>query len=144
MSDAANAMRDFNQRVMAEFRANAGVVGGPFAGAPMLILHSRGAKSGAMRELPLVYQPRGADAWVIFASKAGSPTNPDWYHNLVAHPADVRIEVGTETVSVDVRVLEGAEREEVWAAQKAASAAFAQYEAKTTRTIPVVLLSRRS
>ena len=144
MSDAANAMRDFNQRVMAEFRANAGVVGGPFAGAPMLILHSRGAKSGAMRELPLVYQPRGADAWVIFASKAGSPTNPDWYHNLVAHPADARIEVGSETVSVDVRVLKGAEREEVWAAQKAASAAFAQYEAKTTRTIPVVLLSRRS
>ena len=144
MSDAANAMRDFNQRVMAEFRANAGVVGGPFAGAPMLILHSRGAKSGAMRELPLVYQPRGADDWAIFASKAGSPTHPDWYHNLVAHPTDVRIEVGTETVAVDVRVLEGAEREAVWEAQKAASAAFAQYEAKTTRTIPVVLLSRRS
>ncbi len=145
MSDA-NPMRDFNQRVMDEFRANAGVVGGPFSGAPMLILHTRGAKSGEMRELPLVYQPqpgREADAWAIFASKAGSPTHPDWYRNLVTHPGDVRIEVGSEALAVDVRVLEGAERDALWEAQKRASTAFAGYEAKTTRTIPVVLLTRR-
>ena len=138
----ANSMRDFNQRVMAEFRTNAGVVGGPFAGASMLILHSKGAKSGVMREIPLVYQPRDGE-WAIFASKAGAPTHPDWYHNLVAHP-DATIEVGTETVPVAARVLEGEERSAVWDAQKRASEAFAKYEAATSRTIPVVLLSRRS
>lgn len=137
----ADSMRDFNQRVMAEFRANAGVVGGPFAGASMLILHSRGAKSGVMREIPLVYQPRDGE-WAIFASKAGAPTHPDWYHNLVAHP-DALIEVGTETIPVIARVLEGEERAAVWEAQKRASEAFAKYEAATSRTIPVVLLSRR-
>ena len=142
MSDV-NSMSEFNQRIMAEFRANNGVVGAPFAGVPMLILHSKGAKSGAIRQHPLAYQPRGGDTWAIFASKAGAPTNPDWYHNLVAN-ADATIEVGSETVPVTARVLEGGERSEVWAAQKAASKAFANYEAATTRVIPVVLLSRRA
>ena len=140
MSDVGS-MNDFNQRIIAEFRANKGVVGGMFAGMPMLILHSKGAKSGVIRQHPLAYQPRGDNAWAIFASKAGAPTNPDWYHNLVAHP-DASIEVGADTVPVTTRVLEGAERSEVWEAQKAASAAFAKYEAATTRVIPVVLLSR--
>ena len=137
------AMSDFNEKVMAEFRANKGLVGGPFAGAHMLILHTRGARSDTPRELPLVYQPHG-NAWAIFASKAGAPTHPDWYRNLVAHPGEVSIEVGAETVAVTARVLEGDERSAIWEAQKKASEAFAKYEAATTRTIPVVLLNRRA
>src|ERR1700735_3475831 len=92
----------FNQKVIDEFRANAGKVGGPFEGAPMLLLHSTGAKSGGARLHPGVYQADG-DRYVIFASYAGAPTNPDWYHNLVAHP-DATIEVGTDTIDVTATV----------------------------------------
>ena len=84
---------DFNTKIIEEFRSNAGEVGGPFAGATVLLLHHTGAKSGTERVSPLVYQPVG-DRFAIFASKGGAPTNPDWYHNLVAHP-DTTIEVGT-------------------------------------------------
>lgn len=134
-------MNDFNQQIIDEFRANGGQVGGGFEGAPMLILHSTGARSGQERVIPLVYQQVG-DAYAIFASKAGAPTNPDWYHNLVAEPS-AAIEVGTETVPVTARVLEGDERDAVWARQKELMPGFADYEAATTRTIPVVVLERR-
>lgn len=134
-------MNDFNQQIIAEFRANGGKVGGGFEGAPMVILHSTGAKSGQERVIPLVYQPVG-DAWAIFASKAGAPDNPDWYHNLVANP-EASIEVGTETVPVTARVLDPDEREPIWTKQKELMPGFAEYEAATTRTIPVVLLERR-
>lgn len=132
---------DFNGQIIAEFREHSGKVGGRFAGAPMLLLHTTGAKSRAERINPLVFRPEG-DAWVVFASKGGAPSNPDWYHNLVAHP-DVSIEVGTETVNVRARVAEGAERDQIWAAQKSAVPQFAEYERNTNRQIPVVVLERR-
>ena len=132
---------DFNTKIIDEFRANDGKVGGPFDGAPVLLIHSRGAKSGEARVHPVVYQPV-ASGWAVFASKAGADTNPAWYHNLVAHP-DTEIELGTETVPVRARVVEGAEREEIWAKQKANMPGFADYEAKTTRRIPVIVFERR-
>jgi deazaflavin-dependent oxidoreductase (nitroreductase family) len=132
-------VNDWNARIIEEFRANDGRVGGPFEGAPMLLLHTTGARSGAERVNPMVYQPLDAGAMAVFASKAGAPTNPDWFHNLVAHP-EVTVEVGTETRSYRARVTEGEERERIWSRQKAASPGFAEYEAKTTRQIPVVVL----
>jgi deazaflavin-dependent oxidoreductase (nitroreductase family) len=137
-----SAPNDFNARIIEEFRANAGKVGGPFEGANMLLLHTTGAKSGAERINPLAYQPLG-ERWAVFASKAGAPTNPDWYHNVVANP-DLAIELGTETVPVRAHVAEGDEREEIWTRQKQAIPQFAEYE-KTAgnRTIPVIVLERR-
>lgn len=129
---------DFNRGIIDEFRANGGRVGGRFDGAPMLILHTTGAKSGAERENPLVYARRGDDV-VVFASKAGAPTHPAWYLNLVANP-DASIEIGTETRQVRARVAEGDERDEIWSRQKAAMPGFAEYEQKTSREIPVVIL----
>ncbi len=134
-------MNDFNQRIIEEFRANGGRVGGPFEGAPMLLLHTTGARSGAERVSPVVYQPDDG-GWVVFASKGGAPTNPDWFHNLRAHP-DATIEVGTDTVPVVARVAEGDERERLWSRQKERMPGFADYEQKTTREIPVVVLERR-
>jgi deazaflavin-dependent oxidoreductase (nitroreductase family) len=137
-----SAPNDFNARIIEEFRANAGKVGGPFEGANMLLLHTTGAKSGAERINPLAYQALG-ERWAVFASKAGAPTNPDWYHNVVANP-DLAIELGTETVPVRAHVAEGDEREEIWTRQKQAIPQFAEYE-KTAgnRTIPVIVLERR-
>ncbi|MDY7104853.1 MAG: nitroreductase family deazaflavin-dependent oxidoreductase [Actinomycetota bacterium] len=135
-------MDDFNAKIIEEFRANDGKVGGPFEGAPMLILHTTGAKSGAERLNPLVYQPLDDGRQAIFASAAGAPKHPAWFHNLVAGP-DVTIEVGAETVPVRARVTEGDEREQIWSRQKAAAEAFAEYEAKTTREIPVIVLEPR-
>jgi deazaflavin-dependent oxidoreductase (nitroreductase family) len=134
-------MSDWNDKVIAEFRANEGKVAGAFEGAPLLLLHSTGAKSGAERVSPMMYQAVD-DGFAVFASKAGADTNPDWYHNLRAHP-QARIEVGTETLDVTARVLDEAEREPVWAEQKSRFPGFADYEAKTDRVIPVVLLERR-
>ena len=132
-------MSDFNTKIIDEFRANAGKVGGPFDGALVLLLHTRGAKTGQERVNPVVYQALG-DALAIFASKGGSPTNPDWYHNLKANPDDVKVEVGTDTIDVRARVLEGEEREPIWEKQKQLMPGFAEYERKTSREIPVVLL----
>ena len=133
-------MNDFNASVIAEFRANEGKVGPPFEGAPLLILHSTGAKSGKTRLAPIVYQ-QVDDSWAVFASKAGAPDNPDWYHNLVANPS-ATIELGTEEVAVTARVLEGDEREAVWSKQKELMPGFAEYEEKTDRVIPVIVLDR--
>ena len=136
----ANAT-DFNTKIIDEFRENEGKVGGPFAGAPMVLVHHFGAKSGQERVSPVVYQALG-ESFVVFASKAGSDTNPAWYHNLVAHP-EVEIEVGSSTIPVRARVAEGVERERIWTKQKADMPGFADYEAKTSRQIPVVVLDRR-
>ena len=133
-------MSDWNAQIIDEFRANRGAVGGPFEGAPLLLLHSIGAKSGRERLHPMMYQAVG-DAFAIFASKAGASTNPAWYHNLVANPR-ASIEVGDETLDVSARVLEREEREPIWTQQKNAYPAFAEYEAKTERVIPVILLER--
>lgn len=134
---------DWNRKIIEEFRDNEGRVGGPFEGMPMILVHSTGAKSGAERVHPMVYQAVG-DAWAVFASKAGAPTNPDWYHNLVAHP-NATAELGTDTVQVTARVVSGDERERIWSKQKTDYPGFAEYEAKTAgiREIPVIVLERR-
>jgi len=131
-------MDDWNKKVIDEFRANEGRVGGQFEGAPVLLLHHRGAKSGTERVNPVMYQPVGDDL-AVFASKAGAPTNPDWYYNLVANPRTT-VEVGTDSVAVEARVATGEERDGIWEKQKADYPNFADYERSTTRTIPVVLL----
>ena len=132
-------MNDWNQKVIEEFRANDGKVGGDFEHLSLLLLHHTGAKSGVERVNPLAYQ-RVGDSLAVFASKGGAPTNPDWFHNLVAHP-DVSIEVGSESHSVTARVASGEERERIWAAQKEAFPNFAQYEEQAgARQIPVVVL----
>ncbi|MDX6327083.1 MAG: hypothetical protein QOK15_3437 [Nocardioidaceae bacterium] len=133
-------MSDWNEKVIAEFRANDGKVGGRFEGAPLLLLHSTGAKTGQERVNPMMYLAVG-DGFAVFASKAGADTNPDWYHNLRANP-EARIEVGTETIDVSARVLDEAEREPIWEKQKERYPGFADYERNTDRVIPVVLLER--
>jgi deazaflavin-dependent oxidoreductase (nitroreductase family) len=136
-------MDDFNKTIIEEFRANAGKLGGNFEGAPMLLLHTTGAKSGKERVNPMMYREVGGDDIAVFASKAGAPTNPDWYHNLVAHP-EVTAEIGTDTVPVVARVADGDERTTIWEAQKKDFPGFADYEASTTRQIPVVILERKT
>ena len=132
---------DWNQQIIAEFRANDGVVGGVFEGKPLLILHHTGAKSGAAYETPLMYREEG-DALAIFASKGGAPDNPDWFHNLTANPG-VEVELGTATETRTARVAEGDERDQIWERQKAEYPQFAEYEASTDRVIPVVELVGR-
>lgn len=137
-------MTDWNQQVIEEFRANDGRVGGDFEGRTLLLLHHRGAKTGAERVNPLAYQRLADDAVAIFASKGGAPTNPDWYHNLVANP-DATVEIGAESFPVTARVAGGGERTEIWERQKRDWPGFADYEAKTKgiREIPVVVLDKR-
>ena len=130
---------DWNRGVIDEFRANGGKVA-QFEGRLLLLLHHQGAKTGTERVNPLVYLPVG-DAFAVFGSKAGADTNPAWYHNLVAHP-DTVVEVGTETIPVRARVAESDERGRIWEEQKRVNPNFADYEQKTTRAIPVVLLER--
>jgi deazaflavin-dependent oxidoreductase (nitroreductase family) len=135
-------MTDFNRQVIDEFRANGGKVGGRFEGAPLLLLHHRGAKSGTEYVNPLMYQDLGGGSLAIFASKGGAPTNPDWFHNLRANP-NTKIEVGTETVDVVARVASDEDRDRIWEAQKRAYPNFAEYEQSAgARKIPVVVLDR--
>ncbi len=129
---------DFNRRNIEEFRANHGRMGGQFEGAPVLLLHSIGAHSGEERVTPMMYLP-DADRYLVFASAAGRDRNPAWYHNLVAHP-DVRIEVGDDVVEVHAVELHGPERDAKYAVQAERYPGFAEYERKTTRTIPVLAL----
>ncbi len=129
---------DWNSKVIEEFRANDGKVGGGFAGAPLLLLHTTGAKSGRERVNPVMY--RDLDGrYAVFASKGGAPTNPDWYHNLLANPS-VQAEIGTDTLRLTARVASQAERAEIWPTWKSDYPGFAEYEAKTSRQIPVVIL----
>ena len=135
MADA----EDFNTKVIKEFRENGGKVGGPFEGAPVLLLHHTGAKSGIERVNPLMYQQVG-DSVAIFASKGGAPTNPDWYYNLAANP-DTTVELGTGTVKVSAREATPEERGRIWEKQKETYPQFAEYETTSAgRQIPVVLL----
>ena len=135
-------VNDWNTRIIAEFRANGGKVGGQFEGAPLLLLHSTGAKSGGQRINPMMYLADGNNL-VVFASKAGAPTSPDWFHNLVANPT-ASVEVGDRTIDVVARVAEGETRERLWSRQKQLYPGFADYEAKTPRQIPVVVLEPAS
>jgi deazaflavin-dependent oxidoreductase (nitroreductase family) len=126
----------FNEALITEFRANDGKVGGRFEGRPVLLLTTTGAKSGRKFTIPLVYLQDG-DRRLIFASKAGSPTNPDWYHNLVANPT-VTVEVGADTYDAKAIVVTGEERDQIYAKQVAAMPMFGEYQEKTTRKIPVI------
>jgi deazaflavin-dependent oxidoreductase (nitroreductase family) len=136
-------MHDFNQDIIAQFRANNGqILEGMFKGAPLLLLITKGARSGQQRVNPLAYT-RDDERFVIIASKGGAPSHPDWYHNLVAHP-DAEIEVGPERFPVRARVASGEERTRLYDAQAKLMPGFAEYQRKTTRQIPVVVLERQS
>ena len=142
MSEDAATMdfNAFNTQLIEEFRANGGKVGGMFAGAPLLLLTTIGAKSGQERVTPLAYTTDD-DRYVTIASKAGAPTHPDWFHNLRANP-DVTIEVGTETFPAHASVPEGDERQRLYDQMAAQMPNFAEYQRNTTRQIPVVVLER--
>ena len=130
---------DWNSKIIAEFRENDGKVGGPFEGATLLLLHTTGARSGQERVNPVMYRDLGNGSYAVFASKAGAPVNPDWFHNLVANPR-VSAEIGTGTRQFTARVAEGDERDGIWTPHKQQNPGFAEYEQKTTRQIPVVIL----
>ena len=130
---------DFNQRIINEFRANAGVVGGYFEGRTLLLLHTLGAKSQQERVNPLVYI-RDNDRFVIIASKGGADTHPDWYYNLRAQP-QVIIEVGTETLQAQAVITEEPERTLLYGKMEAVAPGFTEYRLKAKRTIPVVVLT---
>ena len=135
-------MKAFNQQLIEEFRANGGKVGGRFEGRPVVLVTATGAKSGRRLTIPLVYLQEG-DRRFIFASKAGSPKNPDWYHNLVANPT-VTVEIGNETYDARAVILSGEERDRLYAKQVEAMPTFGDYQAKTDRVIPVISLERVS
>ncbi len=139
MSSPMDQVNDWNRQTIEEFRAHGGKVGGNFTGAPLLLLHTVGARSGKERVNPMMYQDLGDGRAAVFASKAGEPTHPDWYHNLVANP-DVTAEIGTETRRFRARTAPADEREPIWSKQKHDYPGFAGYEAKTERQIPVVIL----
>src|ERR1700712_1380425 len=139
MSDAIN-FDEMNRPVIAEFRETGGRAGGMFEGKPLVLVHHVGAKSGKERIAPLV-PLLDQDRIYVFASKGGSPTNPDWYHNLVANP-DTVVEFGSETFPVTARVLTGDERDAVYAKQSEVEPQFAEYQRNTTRLIPVIELQR--
>jgi deazaflavin-dependent oxidoreductase (nitroreductase family) len=134
-------MADWNTNIIEEFRANEGRVAS-FAHQPLLLLHHRGAKSGTERINPLAYQKLD-NGWAVFASKGGAPTNPDWYHNVLANPK-VRAEIGTETLDLVAREATGDERHRIWEDQKRLNRGFAEYEEKTSRQIPVIVLEPES
>ena len=135
-------VNDWNNQIITEFRANEGRVGGPFQGAPMLLLHHTGARSGRTRVNPLMYLADG-DRLLIFASKGGAPTHPDWFHNLRANPT-AEVEVGTDKFVVEAEELAGEERDRLYAKQAGLYPMFGGYHARAGRTIPVVALKRRS
>jgi deazaflavin-dependent oxidoreductase (nitroreductase family) len=134
-------MSDYNKPIIEEFRANGGKVAS-FGDAPMVIITTKGAKSGATRVNPLVSQPQDDGTLYIFASAAGAPKSPDWYHNLVANP-EIEVEYGTEKFSATATPITGAKRDEIYNRQKELLPQFADYEKATTRTIPVVALTRK-
>jgi deazaflavin-dependent oxidoreductase (nitroreductase family) len=135
-----SGMNDYNQSIIDEFRANKGAVGGPFEGAPMVLLHHKGRKTGTERINPLVYMDDG-DRILIFASKGGSSKHPEWYLNLMSNP-DATVEVGTEKYAVKAEEVVGEERDRLYAKNAAERPAFGQYQERTTRVIPVIALTR--
>jgi deazaflavin-dependent oxidoreductase (nitroreductase family) len=134
-------MSDYNTGIIEEFRANEGKVGGDWEGYSLILIHHVGAKSGTERVTPVGCFPQSDGRIAIVASNGGAPANPNWYYNLKAHP-EIEVEFGTETFAVAVRELEGAERGKVWADAVAAVPGLGQYQKKTARTIPVLLLTR--
>jgi deazaflavin-dependent oxidoreductase (nitroreductase family) len=139
MPDKATAtFQDFNRNLITEFRDNAGQVGGMFAGAPLLLLTTTGAKSGQSHVVPLAYTVDD-DRYVVIASKGGANTHPDWFYNLRANP-DVTVEMGSESFPARASIVEGAERQRLFDQMAAQMPNFAAYQAKTTRQLPVIVL----
>lgn len=133
-------LNEFNRRLIEEFRANGGKVGGQFANAPLLLLTTTGVKSGRAHTTPLAYTKDG-DRLVVLASKAGAPNNPAWYHNLIAHP-EVTIELGSERFKVKAVITTGEDRQRLFNNQAKQIPVFAEYQKKTTRQIPVIVLEK--
>ena len=129
-----------NKAIIEEFRSNGGKVGGLFTGRTLLLLHTTGAKSKAERINPVAYTTDG-DRLVIIASKGGAPTHPDWYHNVVGNP-HVTIEVGTEKFQARAAIATEPERTRLYDQMAAVMPGFAEYQRKTTRRIPVLVLTR--
>ena len=134
-------MSDWNKSIIEEFRANAGKVGGHFASQTLLLLHTKGAKSGLERINPVVTYADG-DRYIIIASKGGAPTDPDWYKNLVANP-DVEVEIGTERFPAVASVAAEPERTQLYEKMEAINSGFTGYKSKTDRVIPVITLTRK-
>jgi deazaflavin-dependent oxidoreductase (nitroreductase family) len=133
-------MNDWNRQMIEEFRANGGKVGGMWEGRPLLLLTTTGAKSGQRRTSPVMYL-RDGERLLVFASKGGAPTSPDWYHNLLAHP-EVTVEVGNETYDAIATPLTGEERDRLYAQWAQMYPQFGEYQKNTTRKIPVIALER--
>ena len=135
-----NTWNERNKAVIEEFRANAGQLGGRFTGRPTLILHTTGAKSKRQHIIPVAYTKDG-DRFVVIASKGGAPTNPDWYHNIVANPL-VTMEVGSEKFQARATIAAEPERTRLYNQMAKVMPFFAEYQVKTVRTIPVIVLTR--
>jgi deazaflavin-dependent oxidoreductase (nitroreductase family) len=141
MANLPAGANDFNTKIIDEFRANEGRVGGPLAGTPMILIHHIGAKSGIERVTPLACNPQPDGRLAIVAANGGSPAHPDWYYNLKAHPR-ITVDVGTQTFTVLAQELGDAARARLWPKLVAQSPAVGEHQAKTTRQIPVFLLTR--
>jgi deazaflavin-dependent oxidoreductase (nitroreductase family) len=141
-NSAPGQANDYNAKIIEEFRANEGRVGGPWAGTTLILIHHIGAKSGIERVLPLGCSPQGEGRFAIVASNGGSPTHPDWYYNLKANPR-IKVEVGPRTFTVVAEELDGAARAGLWPKLVAQYPSIGEYQARTTRQIPVVMLTRR-
>ena len=133
---------DYNTKIIEEFRANQGRVGGPWADTPVILIHHIGARSGIERTTPLACSSQGPGRYAIVASNGGSPTHPDWYHNLKANPR-IKAEVGAQTFTVLAEELDPAARAEVWPKLVAEAPSLGDFQAKATRQIPVFMLTRQ-
>jgi deazaflavin-dependent oxidoreductase (nitroreductase family) len=141
-NSAASEVNDFNLKIVEEFRANGGRVGGPLAGVTIILIHHIGARSGLERVLPLVCSPQGAGRFAIVASNGGSPTHPGWYYNLRANPR-ISVEMGTEMFTVLAEELEGGARAEMWRKLVAESPAVGEFQSRVSRRIPLFVLTRQ-
>ena len=139
---AAGGASDYNTRIIKEFRANQGRVGGPWEGIPLILIHHIGARSGIERVTPVACLPQGEGRLAIWAANGGSPTHPNWYHNLKAHPG-ITVEVGAQTFTVLARELDGAARAELWATLVAVYPQLAAAQVRTARQIPLFVLTRQ-
>jgi deazaflavin-dependent oxidoreductase (nitroreductase family) len=140
-NQAPEAVKEFNASVIEEFRANAGRVGGPLAGTMIILVHHIGARSGTERVVPLAYSPQGDGRFVIVATNGGSSTHPDWYHNLKANPR-IKVEVGALTFTARAEELDDTARAAIWPSLIAQSASVGEFQSRTTRKIPVFILTR--
>ena len=141
-NSAPGGPSDYNTKIIEEFRANKGCVGGPWAGTPMILIHHIGARSGVERVMPLGCSSQGDGRYVIVASSGGSPTHPDWYYNLKANPR-ITVEVGAQTFTVLADELAAAARAELWPKLVAEYPTLGEHQARTTRQFPVFMLTRQ-